>query len=219
MVDEFAAGWPIAWAPLKMGRGTEEGSSVGPLIDAKQRDSVVDLVDDAVSERAPRSSAAERTLGSGLLLRTDRPFPGAGDAKLLREEIFGPVAPIVSFDREEEAVHAANATEYGLVAYVYTSDLDRAVRVAEGIKAGMVGLNQGVVSNPAAPFGVSSSRGSVAKAAGRASRSTWTSSTSPSKRARELAELAGDPHVLLVVDRAGHDRHSIGGQALSEHGE
>ena len=71
----------------------------------------------------------------------------------MREEIFGPVAPIVTFETEQEAITAANGTEYGLVAYAYTSDLDRAVRVAEGIKAGMVGLNQGVVSNPAAPFG------------------------------------------------------------------
>jgi succinate-semialdehyde dehydrogenase/glutarate-semialdehyde dehydrogenase len=75
------------------------------------------------------------------------------EADLLKEEIFGPVAPVVAFDHEDDAVRAANATEYGLVAYVYTRDLDRALRSAEGIKAGMVGLNQGVVSNPAAPFG------------------------------------------------------------------
>ena len=75
------------------------------------------------------------------------------DAELLREEIFGPVAPVIGFDSEEEAIAAANDTEYGLVAYVYTSDVKRAFRVVEGLDTGMVGLNQGLVSNPAAPFG------------------------------------------------------------------
>ena len=75
------------------------------------------------------------------------------DARLLSEEIFGPVAPVATFSTDEQAVAAANRTEYGLVAYVYTRDLDRAFRVCEGIESGMIGLNQGVVSNPAAPFG------------------------------------------------------------------
>ena len=75
------------------------------------------------------------------------------EAELLKEEIFGPVAPVASFESEEDAVAAANDTEYGLVAYVYTSDLKRALRVCEGLETGMVGLNQGMVSNPAAPFG------------------------------------------------------------------
>jgi succinate-semialdehyde dehydrogenase/glutarate-semialdehyde dehydrogenase len=75
------------------------------------------------------------------------------DARLLGEEIFGPVAPVVAFSSDEQALAAANRTEYGLVAYVYTRDLDRAFRVCEGIESGMIGLNQGVVSNPAAPFG------------------------------------------------------------------
>jgi succinate-semialdehyde dehydrogenase/glutarate-semialdehyde dehydrogenase len=77
----------------------------------------------------------------------------APDARLLSEEIFGPVAPIATFATDEQAIEAANRTEYGLVAYVYTRDLDRAFRVCEAIETGMVGLNQGVVSNPAAPFG------------------------------------------------------------------
>jgi succinate-semialdehyde dehydrogenase/glutarate-semialdehyde dehydrogenase len=75
------------------------------------------------------------------------------DARLLREEIFGPVAPIATFSTEEQALAAANRTEYGLVAFLYTRDLGRAIRVSEGIESGMVGLNQGIVSNPAAPFG------------------------------------------------------------------
>ena len=77
----------------------------------------------------------------------------ATDAELLREEIFGPVAPVIAFDDEDAAIAAANDTEYGLVAYVYTSDLKRAFRVCEGLETGMVGLNQGMVSNAAAPFG------------------------------------------------------------------
>jgi succinate-semialdehyde dehydrogenase/glutarate-semialdehyde dehydrogenase len=75
------------------------------------------------------------------------------DARLLREEIFGPIAPIATFSSDDEALQAANRTEYGLVAYVYTRDLARAFRICEGIESGMVGLNQGIVSNPAAPFG------------------------------------------------------------------
>jgi succinate-semialdehyde dehydrogenase/glutarate-semialdehyde dehydrogenase len=77
----------------------------------------------------------------------------SGDARVLKEEIFGPVAPVAGFDSEEAAVAAANDTEYGLVAYVYTSNLQRAFRVIEGLETGMIGLNQGMVSNPAAPFG------------------------------------------------------------------
>ncbi len=104
--------------------------------------------------RGPGSSAVEvHRSGPGYFFEPTVLSPVPDNADLLREEIFGPVAPIVTFETEEEAVAAANGTEYGLVAYAYTSDLDRAVRVAEGIKAGMVGLNQGVVSNPAAPFG------------------------------------------------------------------
>ena len=76
-----------------------------------------------------------------------------GDAQMRHDEIFGPVAPISTFESEEEAVNAANDTEYGLVAYVFTRDLDRAIRVSERLETGMVGLNQGIVSNPAAPFG------------------------------------------------------------------
>ena len=75
------------------------------------------------------------------------------DARLLREEIFGPVAPVKGFDSEEEAIAAANDTEYGLVAYVYTRDLKRALRVCEALETGMIGLNQGMVSNAGAPFG------------------------------------------------------------------
>jgi succinate-semialdehyde dehydrogenase/glutarate-semialdehyde dehydrogenase len=138
---------------LKVGRGTEQGVAVGPLIEERQRTKVAQLVDDAVAKGAGILCGGRALERSGYFYEPTVLLPVPPDADLLGEEIFGPVAPIVSFDGEHEAVAAANATQYGLVAYVYTTNLDRAVRVAEGIKAGMIGLNQGVVSNPAAPFG------------------------------------------------------------------
>jgi succinate-semialdehyde dehydrogenase/glutarate-semialdehyde dehydrogenase len=153
VADEFARRLAGRMGALKVGRGTDEGVAVGPLIDDDQRHKVAELVDDAVAKGARVLCGGRAPEGPGYFYEPTVLSPVPDEADLLREEIFGPVAPIVAFDSEQEAVAAANATEYGLVAYVYTSDLDRAVRVAEGIKAGMVGLNQGVVSNPAAPFG------------------------------------------------------------------
>ncbi len=144
---------------LKVGRGTEPDVDVGPLIDEAQRSKVTELVADAVKR------GAQVLLGGGAMSGPAYPaYPGyffqptvlaevPYDARLLAEEIFGPVAPIATFTSEEQAIAAANRTEYGLVAYVYTQDLARAFRVCEGIESGMIGLNQGVVSNPAAPFG------------------------------------------------------------------
>ena len=139
---------------LKVGRGTEPGVDVGPLIDDKQRAKVAELV--ARRGRAAAracSSAAQRSTGRATSSSPPCIADVPDDARLLREEIFGPVAPIATFSTDEQALEAANRTEYGLVAYVYTRDLDRAIRVCEAIESGMVGLNQGVVSNPAAPFG------------------------------------------------------------------
>jgi succinate-semialdehyde dehydrogenase/glutarate-semialdehyde dehydrogenase len=153
VAEDFAARLAERMGSLKVGRGTEEGVAVGPLIDEKQRQTVAGLVDDAVAKGARVLCGGAAPSGPGYFYQPTVLSPVPDDANLLREEIFGPVAPIVTFDTEAEALTAANGTEYGLVAYVYTSDLDRAVRVAEGIKAGMIGLNQGVVSNPAAPFG------------------------------------------------------------------
>jgi succinate-semialdehyde dehydrogenase/glutarate-semialdehyde dehydrogenase len=151
---EFARRLTERMAALKVGRGTEPDTDVGPLIDSDQRAKVAELVSDA----------ADR--GARVLLGGEAPEGGVGyfyaptvlgdvppDARVLSEEIFGPVAPIATFATDEQAVAAANATEYGLVAYVYTRDLARALRVSEEIETGMVGLNQGIVSNPAAPFG------------------------------------------------------------------
>jgi succinate-semialdehyde dehydrogenase/glutarate-semialdehyde dehydrogenase len=140
-------------AGLVVGPGTGDGVQVGPLIDGAAQQKVADLVADAVDRGAHVLTGGETPVGAGYFypptVLTDVP----ADARMAAEEIFGPVAPLTSFTEESEVVAAANATEFGLVAYVYTNDLRRGLRVAEAIETGMVGLNQGVVSNPAAPFG------------------------------------------------------------------
>ncbi len=150
---EFAEKLASRMDAMKVGRGTEEGVEVGPLIDGTQRDKVADLVEDALGKGATALVGAEQVEGSGYFYRPTVLEGVTPEANLLKEEIFGPVAPVASFGSEEEAVAAANDTEYGLVAYVYTSDLKRALRVCEGLHTGMVGLNQGMVSNASAPFG------------------------------------------------------------------
>ena len=138
---------------LKLGRGTEDGVEVGPLIDDDQRAKVSELVEDAVAKGAKAVVGGKRREGAGYFYEPTVLGGVTDDARVLSEEIFGPVAPVASFGSEEDAVAAANDTEYGLVAYVYTRDLKRAFRVIEGLETGMVGLNQGMVSNAAAPFG------------------------------------------------------------------
>ena len=138
---------------LKLGRGTDEGVQVGPLIDDTQRSKVEELVEDAVQKGARPVVGGERADGQGYFYKPTVLSDVPDDARLLKEEIFGPVAPVKGFADEDAAVRWANDTEYGLVAYVYTRDLGRAFRVMEKLEYGMVGLNQGMVSNPAAPFG------------------------------------------------------------------
>jgi len=138
---------------MKVGRGTEDGVEVGPLIDGDQRDKVRELVEDATGKGAKVVVGGHARQGAGYFFDPTVLSDTPPDAKLLKEEIFGPVAPVASFESEEDAIAAANNTEYGLVAYVYTSDFKRALRVCEALETGMVGLNQGMVSNPAAPFG------------------------------------------------------------------
>jgi len=153
VAEEFASRLAERMGSLKVGRGTEKGVDVGPLIDEDQRSKVRELVEDAVS-RGARTLVGGHPLGErGYFYEPTVLADVPPDARVLGEEIFGPVAPVASFSTEEEALAAANMTEFGLVAYVYTRDLQRAIRVCEGIETGMVGLNQGVVSNPAAPFG------------------------------------------------------------------
>jgi succinate-semialdehyde dehydrogenase / glutarate-semialdehyde dehydrogenase len=153
VADEFAEKLAEKMGAMKVGRGTENDVEVGPLIDDSQRQKVADLVQDAVGRGAKALVGGHARDGSGYFfdptVLTDVPE----DATLLKEEIFGPVAPVKGFDDEDEAIAAANDTEFGLVAYVYTSNLKRALRVVERLETGMVGLNQGLVSNAAAPFG------------------------------------------------------------------
>jgi succinate-semialdehyde dehydrogenase / glutarate-semialdehyde dehydrogenase len=156
VAGEFARRLAERMGALKVGRGTEPDTDVGPLIDENQRGKVEELVGDAVDRGAKALIGGKRLSGPaypGYFFEPTVLMDVSDDARVLREEIFGPVAPIATFRSEEQALKAANRTEYGLVAYVYTRDLQRAFRVAEGIETGMVGLNQGVVSNPAAPFG------------------------------------------------------------------
>jgi succinate-semialdehyde dehydrogenase/glutarate-semialdehyde dehydrogenase len=153
VAEEFAQKLTERMGALKVGRGTEEGTDVGPLIDENQRGKVEELVGDAVDRGAKTLIGGKRVDGPGYFYEPTVLTEVSPDSRLLAEEIFGPVAPIATFSSEEQALEAANRTEYGLVAYVYTRDLQRAFRVCEGIETGMVGLNQGVVSNAAAPFG------------------------------------------------------------------
>jgi succinate-semialdehyde dehydrogenase/glutarate-semialdehyde dehydrogenase len=153
VADEFASKLADKLRDMKVGRGTEEDVKVGPLIDDEQRSKVAELVEDATSKGAEVLLGGAKRDGAGYFYDPTVLTDISGDARLLREEIFGPVAPVVGFDDEDAAIAAANDTEYGLVAYVYTSDLKRAFRVCERLQTGMVGLNQGMVSNAAAPFG------------------------------------------------------------------
>ena len=153
VAEEFSRRLAERMGALKVGRGTEPDVDVGPLIDEAQRGKVTELVDDAVTRGARVLLGGGRAEGRGYFFEPTVLADVPDGARLLSEEIFGPVAPVATFTTEEQALAAANRTEYGLVAYVYTRDLSRAFRVCEGIESGMIGLNQGVVSNPAAPFG------------------------------------------------------------------
>jgi len=153
IAGEFAERMAAKMRELKVGRGAEDDVKVGPLIDDTQRGKVDELVQDARDKGAKVLCGAEALDGPGYFYAPTVLSEVTADARLLREEIFGPVAPIATFASDDEAVAAANDTEFGLVAYFYTQDLDRAFRVMEGLQTGMVGVNQGIVSNASAPFG------------------------------------------------------------------
>jgi succinate-semialdehyde dehydrogenase/glutarate-semialdehyde dehydrogenase len=174
IADEFADRLAAKMRVLNVGRGTEEGVDIGPLVDEDTREKVTELVTDAVRKGAQALIGGEdvRSGSHGSLVDGDADDGAAGcldgaghfyaptvlkgvapGSRVLSEEIFGPVAPVIAFDSEDDAIAAANDTEFGLVAYVYTRDFRRALRVCEALETGMVGLNQGMVSNPAAPFG------------------------------------------------------------------
>ncbi|MDA8068191.1 MAG: NAD-dependent succinate-semialdehyde dehydrogenase [Actinomycetota bacterium] len=138
---------------IRIGRGTEPGVELGPLIDAKQRDKVAELVQDAIDRGAQPLTGGRAVQTPGYFYEPTVLGQVSEGTRLLTEEIFGPVAPVISFASEQQAIAAANSTQYGLSAYMFTSDLKRAIRVAEALETGMIGLNQGIVSNAAAPFG------------------------------------------------------------------
>ena len=150
---EFARRLADRMSALTVGPGTADGVQVGPLVNREAVDKVDQLVRDAVAKGATVVTGGGRPDPEGCFYPPTVLTQVPPEAELLREEIFGPVAPVVSFDTEDEAVRLANDTEYGLVAYLYTGDLARGLRVSERLEAGMVGLNRGLVSDPAAPFG------------------------------------------------------------------
>jgi succinate-semialdehyde dehydrogenase / glutarate-semialdehyde dehydrogenase len=155
LAAEFAGRLAERLGAMKVGRGTEPGVQVGPLISDEQRRTVTELVDDAISRGATPLVGGHPDLeaAAGYFYPPTVLTAVPAEARVLHEEIFGPVAPIASFGSDGEAIAAANDTEFGLVAYVYTTSLNRAFQVCEALETGMVGLNQGLVSNPAAPFG------------------------------------------------------------------
>ena len=153
VADEFAGRLATRMAALRVGRGTEPGVEVGPLIDEPARDKVSELVQEALDGGAKVLTGGKPTGPPGWFFQPTVLTDVAPDAACLREEIFGPVAPITRFATIDEAISLANDTEYGLVAYAYTRDLSTALRLAEELDTGMVGLNRGVISNAAAPFG------------------------------------------------------------------
>jgi succinate-semialdehyde dehydrogenase / glutarate-semialdehyde dehydrogenase len=153
VAQEFAQRFAKRMSGLTLGKGTKKGVDVGPLIDGKARDGVAELVEDARSRGATVLVGGSPVAGRGYFFEPTVVADVPVGARMMSEGIFGPVAPISTFATEKEAVDRANGTEYGLVAYLFTNDVGRVIRVSEALEFGMVGVNQGIVSNPAAPFG------------------------------------------------------------------
>ncbi|HZB67432.1 MAG TPA: NAD-dependent succinate-semialdehyde dehydrogenase [Ornithinibacter sp.] len=153
LAEDFASRLAERMGALVVGKGTDDGVDVGPLITEKARDGVDELVQDAVGRGAIVLTGGGPVPGEGWFYQPTVLAGVPADSRCLREEIFGPVAPVSTFSDDADAVAKANGTEYGLVGYVYTRDQSRVLRVAEAMEFGMVGVNTGIVSNPAAPFG------------------------------------------------------------------
>ncbi|MCD4850618.1 NAD-dependent succinate-semialdehyde dehydrogenase [Arthrobacter sp. AK01] len=153
VAEEFARRLAEKLEALTVGDGTEPGTQVGPLVEEKALQKVQELVDDAVSKGAKVVCGGSRPDRPGYFYSPTvlSEVPAAAD--LMTEEIFGPVAPVIPFDSEDEVVQMANDTQFGLVGYLFTQDIDRGFRVGEALEVGMVGLNTGIVANAAAPFG------------------------------------------------------------------
>ncbi len=153
VAEEFGTKLSQRMAALKVGRGLEDGSNIGPLIEERARQGVHALVQDAKDKGAKVLLGGEIPSGEGYFYPPTVLVSVPESCEILQNEIFGPVAPICTFKTEDEAVRMANNTEYGLVAYAFTQDLNRGLRLAEKLEVGMFGLNTGLVSNPAGPFG------------------------------------------------------------------
>lgn len=153
VAEEFAARFAERLSALTLGDGLDEGVTCGPLIDERARERVAELVDEAVAAGARVLTGGRRVEGPGHFYEPTVLVDVPADARVVREEIFGPVAPILTFRTEEEAVRLANDTEYGLASYVFTQDPARLWRLSEGLEFGLLGFNSGVISNAAAPFG------------------------------------------------------------------
>ena len=151
--EEFTEKLVARMSEYTLGNGLDTSSTLGPLISKKQVATVEDLVSDAVSKGATVAVGGVAPDGPGHFYPATVLSDVPASARIFKEEVFGPVAPVIGFDTEEEGIAAANDTEYGLAAYIWTRGLDRALRVAEAVEAGMVGVNRGVISDPAAPFG------------------------------------------------------------------
>lgn len=151
--DAFVEGLTARMAGLKIGAGTDAATQCGPMITQKAVQKIDQLVADALSRGAKATTGGAPLGGNGYFYPPTVLKNVPTDAAIAHEEIFGPVAPVYRFETEEEAIRLANVTEYGLAAYIYSGDLKRALRVGKGIEAGMLGINRGLMSDPAAPFG------------------------------------------------------------------
>jgi succinate-semialdehyde dehydrogenase/glutarate-semialdehyde dehydrogenase len=152
IAEDFTTKLSNAMASLKMASGTSTGAQLGASVSVKERNKIAELVDKSVSSGAQIKTGGKTPAGIGafypatvLTVKSDNP--------ILNQEIFGPVAPIVTTSSDKEAIELANATEFGLISYVYSTDLKRAFKVSESLESGMVAINKGVISDPAAPFG------------------------------------------------------------------
>jgi succinate-semialdehyde dehydrogenase/glutarate-semialdehyde dehydrogenase len=153
IAGEFSRRLAERMAALRVGDGAVDGTDVGPLIDQAGLDKVEHLVNDAVARGAKVLTGGDRLQRAGYFYAPTVLLDVPADAELNSAEIFGPVAPVLVFDTEDEVVQRANDTEWGLAGYVFTQDVDRAARFSAALEVGMVGVNTGVVSSPAAPFG------------------------------------------------------------------
>ncbi|MEJ1195680.1 NAD-dependent succinate-semialdehyde dehydrogenase [Pseudarthrobacter sp. NPDC055928] len=153
VAEEFSEKFAKKISELQVGNGAVSGTEVGPLIEQKGLDKVESLVADAVSKGARILTGGSRPEGPGYFYTPTVLTDVSLDSELMSTEIFGPVAAITPFDSEDEVLRLANDTEWGLVGYVFTENMDKALRFSAELEVGMVGLNTGLVSNPAAPFG------------------------------------------------------------------